>query len=51
MNKLIIITVLFLGLTSSLLANPNLQARKGILIDYDSNEILYELYPYSQILV
>ena len=49
MNKLIIIIVLFLGLTSSLLANPNLQARTGILVDYDSDEILFELDPDSQI--
>ena len=49
MNKLIIIIILFLGLTSSLLANPNLQARTGILVDYDSDEILFELDPDSQI--
>ena len=49
MNKLIILIVLFLGLTSSLLANPNLQARTGILVDYDSDEILFELDPDSQI--
>jgi len=48
MNKIfIIIVVLFLS--SKLLANPNLQARTGILIDYHSNEILYELDPDKKI--
>ena len=30
-------------------ANPNIQARTGILIDYHSGEVLYELDPDSQI--
>ena len=48
MNKIfIIIVVLFLS--SKVLANPNLQARTGILIDYHSNEILYELDPDKKI--
>ena len=33
----------------NLFANPNIQARTGILIDYHSNEVLYELDPDSQI--
>ena len=44
MNKLFILLTL-LALNTSLLANPNIQARTGILIDYHSNEILYELEP------
>ena len=44
MNKLLILITL-LALNTSLLANPNIQARTGILIDYHSNEILYELEP------
>ena len=48
MNKIfIIIVVLFLS--SKVLANPNLQARTGILIDYHSNEILHELDPDKKI--
>ena len=49
MNKLLIITILLLSIVSNLAANPNLQARTGILIDYHSNEILYEMDPDSQI--
>ena len=44
MNKLLILITL-LVLNTSLLANPNILARTGILIDYHSNEILYELEP------
>ena len=49
MNKLLIITILFLNIFSNVVANPNLQARTGILIDYHSNEVLYEMDPDSQI--
>ena len=49
MTKLIIVTFLFLKFCSSVLANPNIQARTGILIDYHSNEVLYELNPDDQI--
>ena len=44
MNKLFILLTL-LALNTSLLANPNIQARTGILLDYHSNETLYELEP------
>ncbi len=48
MNKFyIIIFILFLSIKA--FANPNIQARTGILIDYHSNEILYELDPDAQI--
>ena len=48
MNKFyIIIFILFLNIKA--FANPNIQARTGILIDYHSNEILYELDPDAQI--
>ena len=43
MNKFIFISILFLALTNKVLANPILQARTGILIDYHSDEILFEL--------
>ena len=49
MTKFIIVTILFLKFCSSVLANPNIQARTGILIDYHSDEVLYELNPDDQI--
>ena len=49
MNKFIFISILFLALTNKVLDNPNLQARTGILIDYHSDEILFELDPDAQI--
>ena len=43
-------TLLFLlGFCSNLFANPNIQARTGILIDYHSERVIYELDPDSQI--
>ena len=48
MNKIITIVLIAL-LTTNVLANPNIQARTGILMDYHSNEVLYELDPDSQI--
>jgi len=49
MNKFIFISILFLALTNKVLANPILQARTGILIDYHSDEILFELEPNAKI--
>ena len=49
MNKFIFISILFIALTNNVLANPNLQARTGILIDYHSDEILFELDSNAQI--
>ena len=49
MNKFLLTIFLFLFLTSSLLSKPNIQARTGILIDYHSDEILFELDPDAQI--
>ncbi len=51
MNKILIFILIFLYVTFSfnLFANPNIQARTGILIDYHSDEVLYELDPDSQI--
>jgi D-alanyl-D-alanine carboxypeptidase (penicillin-binding protein 5/6) len=49
MNKLILFIILFLSFTSNLFSKPNIQARTGILIDYYSDEILYELDPDAQI--
>ena len=49
MNKILILIFLYVNLSINLFANPNIQARTGILIDYHSDEVLYELDPDSQI--
>ena len=49
MSKYLIIIFLFLNFSINLLANPNINARTGILIDYHSDEVLFELDPDSQI--
>ena len=49
MNKLLIVITLFYISTVSVFSNPKIQARSGILIDYHSGKILYELDPDLQI--
>ena len=49
MNKILIFIFLCLNFSFNSFANPNIQARTGILIDYHSDEVLYELDPDSQI--
>ena len=49
MSKLVIIFLLFFFLNANLFANPNINARTGILVDYHSDEVLYELDPDAQI--
>ncbi len=49
MNKICIIIILLFCLNTKLLSNPNIQARTGILVDYHSDEILFELDPDAQI--
>ncbi len=49
MNKILLIFVLLISLTTKLLSNPNIQARTGILVDYHSDEILFELDSDAQI--
>ena len=49
MNKFLIFIIIFTSLSLKLFANPSVQARTGILIDYHSEEILYELDPDTQI--
>ena len=49
MNKILFFILIFYSIFSNILANPNIQARTGILIDYHSEEILYELDPDAQI--
>ena len=53
MNKLLFLLTLFIYFFSSAFANPNINARTGILIDYHSDKVLYEsdadaqIYPAS----
>ncbi|MDA9684410.1 D-alanyl-D-alanine carboxypeptidase [Candidatus Pelagibacter bacterium] len=49
MNKYLILIVIYLKLIVSVHSNPNVNARTGILIDYHSDEILYEFDPDAQI--
>ena len=49
MNKIIIVLIFFISFYTKLIANPNIQARTGILVDYHSDEILFELDADSQI--
>ena len=49
MNKLIIYFFLLFFTNTFLFANPNIQARTAILVDYHSDEVLYELEPDAQI--
>ena len=49
MNRLFLILILLISLTTKLLSNPDIQARTGILVDYHSDEILFELDSDAQI--
>ena len=49
MNKFVIFILLFLNIISYVWANPNIKARTGILVDYHSDEILYQMDPDAQI--
>ena len=49
MNKLLLSLITIFFLTSNLIANPNVNARTGILVDYHSDEILFEMDPDAQI--
>ncbi|MEC7143581.1 MAG: D-alanyl-D-alanine carboxypeptidase family protein [Pseudomonadota bacterium] len=49
MIKIFIIIILYLKLIISVHANPIINARTGIIIDYHSDEILFELEPDAQI--
>ena len=49
MNKILIFLVIFLNSTLMVYATPNIASRTGILVDYHSGEILYELEPDAQI--
>ena len=47
MIKLLLIIVLFLNSHFLVFANPIIQARTAILVDYHYGEILYEIEPDS----
>ena len=49
MNKIIIVIFFYFYTISLLFANPNINARTSILIDYHSDEILHETDPDAQI--
>ena len=49
MNKFLLIFIFLISLTTNLYSNPKIQARTGILVDYHSDEILFELDPDVQI--
>ncbi len=49
MNKFFLIIIYLASLTSSLFANPNIASRTAILVDYHSDEILFEMDPDAQI--
>ena len=49
MNKFLTFIFLFFFIITKIFAAPNIQARTGILIDYHSNEILFELEADAQI--
>ena len=49
MNKFTITILIFLSMISYVWANPNIKARTGILVDYHSDEVLYQMDPDVQI--
>ena len=49
MSKFLVFIFYFLTVFSYAFASPNIQARTAILVDYHSDEILFELDPDSQI--
>ena len=49
MNKFIVTFFLFFFSTTLVFANVNIQARTAILVDYHSDEVLFELEPDAQI--
>ena len=49
MIKFLTLIFILLNFVTNLIANPNLQARTGILFDFHSDEILFELEPDAEI--
>ena len=49
MTRFLLFFVILFNLYGNIFANPNINVRTGILIDYHSEEVLYELDPDAQI--
>ena len=49
MNRILFFIIIILNINTTLFSKPNVVARTGILVDYHSDEVLYELDPDSQI--
>ncbi len=49
MNKILLTFIISLGLINSTFANPNIDVRTGILMDFHSEEVLYEFDADTQI--
>ena len=49
MNKFLFFIILLFNLNTNIFANPNIQGRTGILVDFHSNQTLFELEPDAQI--
>ncbi len=49
MNKFLILIILLIGFGTKIFANPNIQARTAILVDFHSDEVLFELDPDARI--
>jgi serine-type D-Ala-D-Ala carboxypeptidase (penicillin-binding protein 5/6) len=49
MNKFLIFIILLFNLNTNIFANPNIQGRTGILVDFHSNQTLFELEPDAHI--
>jgi serine-type D-Ala-D-Ala carboxypeptidase (penicillin-binding protein 5/6) len=49
MNKILIILTIFFNSSFLVFATPNIASRTGILVDYHSGDVLYELEPDAQI--
>ena len=49
MNKILLVIIILFSPSATVFASPDIQARTGILIDYHSDKILYELDPDAQI--
>ena len=49
MKKYLLFLIFYLKLTVSVYSNPSVDARTAILIDFHSDEILYEFDPDTQI--
>ncbi len=49
MNKIVLIVLIYLSFIFKAVANPNINARTIILMDYHSNEVLFEVDPDAEI--